>query len=202
MHAFLKPGVILLCGIAASVVVYASFTAVHKADVLQRAHVIAQGIDAAELTSLSGASADSTNPTYLGVKAYLESVRESDPNIRFVYVLGRNAEGQLFFYADSEDDSLPDASPPGQVYYEATPEMHAVIEDGVARTEGPDRDRWGVWMSAHAAIGNPPVALLGIDIPAGDYFQRALKFSLVPFFASLVLLMYLLWRAHHHKRKR
>ena len=117
-------------------------------------------------------------------------MRSVNPDARFLYLIGKNPAGELFFYADSESAESPDYSPPGQVYYEATPGMRSVFDDSVRRTEGPDQDRWGIWISGYAPVldeAGGVIALLGMDLPAQSYIRDAIAYALLPFLLSVLV---------------
>ena len=181
---------IILLGIAASAYVYTQVDNARRDNILGRVLTIAQAIPREDLVQLSGTEADIAVPAYERTKDLLMRMRAVNHDVRFIYIMGQNEDGALFFYGDSEDPESEDYSPPGQIYFEATPAMVAIFDDGLERTEGPDRDRWGIWISGYAPITAPDgtvLAMLGMDLPANEYVSDVLAYSVLPLFAALIL---------------
>ncbi len=196
---------LMLLGIASSVYVYVQVDQVRRTHILERVSTIAEAIPREDLVSLSGSEADLAVPSYQQVKELLGRMRLANHDARFIYVIGKNAESELFFYADSEDSSSPDYSPPGQVYFEATPAMHEFFIDGMPRTEGPDRDRWGIWISGYAPILAPDgrvLAMLGMDLPANQYLIDVLAYSSLPLLVAVLLSIVLIATERARMRER
>jgi PAS domain S-box-containing protein len=86
---------------------------------------------------------------------------------------------------------MEDPSPPGQLYGEASPVLHGVLESRQAATEGPVPDRWGIWVSAFVPLVDPRtgdlVTVLGIDIEAGTWRAKTWRAGLVPVLLSFLL---------------
>lgn len=187
--------VTILLGVASAVYVYAQVDDARRAHILGRVSTIAEAIPRADLLSLSGSESDLGTVPYEEVKDLLMRMRAANDDARFVYIMGQNSEHELFFYADSESPDSPDNSPPGQVYFEATPAMHAVFDAREESTEGPDRDRWGLWISGYAPItaeDGTVLAMLGMDLPATQYLIDVLAYSFLPLLVGLVLIIVLI----------
>ena len=73
-----------------------------RADHLQQLRMVAQSVNVEPINSLAGSEADLENPDYLRLKEQLTAVRASNPRSRFVYLIGRKADGAGFIFADSE----------------------------------------------------------------------------------------------------
>lgn len=185
---------IIAVGIGASAYVYLQIDRTNRQHAIERVDTLAQAIPASEIQQLQGTEADLTSPAYLDLKNLLERERAVNTGVRFIYLIGRAPDGQLFFYVDSEDPDSPDYSPPGEQYPEATPVMHAFFDNGISTSEGPDRDRWGVWISAYAPVrdanGNL-IALLGMDLPAEQYFTDLFVYAALPLLLVAILLLIL-----------
>lgn len=179
-----------LAGIGSAAYVYLQVDRAGRQHILERAATVAVAIEPADLASLSGTPADVGLPAYDHLKSFLWKMRSANADARFLYVIGKRETGELFFYADSESSESPDYSPPGQVYYEATPAMRALFEDGVRVTEGPDRDRWGLWISGYAPVldaDGDVIAIFGMDLPAARYLADAAAYALLPLFLTALL---------------
>ncbi len=142
---------------------------------LGEAKTAALSFSSADIEKLSGTSADLGNPAYLRLKARLEQVRASVEGARFAYLLGRNSDGAVFFYADSEPAGTTNESPAGQIYTDVPPQAAALFSSGASReiTVGPFSDRWGTWVSAFQPIqsisGGPAQMVFAIDRNASKW---------------------------------
>lgn len=184
--------VVILAGIAFSFYVYTQIDRSGREHILERAATIAVAVPQQALQQLSGSEADLGTVEYESIKEFLLRMRSVNGDARFLYVMGKNSDGELFFYADSESAESPDYSPPGQIYYEATPEMVAVFEDARRRTEGPSQDRWGVWISGYAPVVDEAgvvIGMLGMDLPATRYISDALAYAMLPLLVAFLLLI-------------
>jgi len=139
---------------------------------IKLAEAVQLNLDPVRVNSLVGSPEDLSTPAYSAIKKTLVSIRDIDPSYRFVYLMARK-NGQIIFLADAEPNSSPDFSPPGQLYPDASDELYQIFDNGEAFVEGPIIDKWGEWISAHAAIrapiGGEVVAILGVDIDAAEW---------------------------------
>ena len=199
-HAFVPTGyffltlAILAVGLIASVYVYVAIDRSGRAHILDRASTIAETIPDTSIRLLSGTERDLGSPFYRELKSMLIRVRGVNPDIRFIYLIGKDKTSELFFYLDSEETTSPDYSPPGQVYEEASSAMYEFFDNGTPLTEGPDRDRWGVWISGYAPVTDSSgkvVALLGIDLPASQYLFDIFFYSALPMVFALMIFGFL-----------
>lgn len=183
---------VAVIGLAASVYEYQTISAIDTASLVARSEAFALRIPTADLLALSGSADDLQNPAYKRLKVLMTDIRAQNSDLRFVYLVGKRADGGLFFYGDSEDPSSVDYSPPGQDYPEASPALNQVFIDGVAR-EDESSDRWGSWISAYAPIaqGTSTYAVLGVDRPSAATIVSELLYSGLPTFAALVLIIIL-----------
>lgn len=143
---------------------------------LAHARLAAEAINVERVKALSGTEADLGSDHYLRLKQQFASVRAADPRCRFVYLMGRNEDGSVFFFADSEPAGSEDESPAGQIYDEVSDEYLAAFNTVTALVEGPVTDRWGTWVSALVPLIDPEtgalIAMLGTDVDA-RYWHRA-----------------------------
>lgn len=182
---------ILLGGALSSLYVYVSVDRAGREHILDRANTVATSIPLEHFTALSGTLADLEHPSYQKLKDLLSSVQKVNRDVRFLYLLGKNQNGELFFYVDSEHPDSEDYSPPGEVYFEATPAMYAFFADGKNVVEGPDQDRWGFWISGYAPLQDSDgrvLALVGIDLPAEQFIVDVLIYSALPLLVALLLI--------------
>lgn len=196
--------IIAIAGVLASIYVYQEVDRVGRGHILDRANTIARAISVEDFKTLTGTETDLELPTYEELKALMIAEREVNRDVRFIYLLGKHDTGTLFFYIDSEDPGSPDYSPPGQEYPEATSAMHTFFDDGVSISEGPDRDRWGIWISGYAPLHDADgtvLALVGIDLPATRFVTDLLIYSSIPVLVALILVLLVLVAAAAHRRE-
>ncbi len=166
-----------------------------RAEILLQAKMVAQAVDFKNVAALSGTDADLSSPDYLRLKEQLSLVCKANPKCRFIYLMGRKSDGNLFFYVDSEDPGSDDYSPPGQIFEEATEDDRQVFEAGVGNADGgPYEDRWGTWISAMVPVFHPEtsdvMAVLGMDFNAASWkLDVASKTALWALPAALALLL-------------
>jgi PAS domain S-box-containing protein len=167
-----------------------------RADLITKTHIIQGGIRTDQIRALTGSDMDLLSPDYQNLKARMRQVHSADPLIRFIYLMGQQPDGTVFFYVDSEPEESGDYSPPGQVYTEVSSDVLKVFSSGKETTAGPVTDRWGTWMSGlvpirDASNGNV-IAVLGTDIDARDWNAQIIVASIPSVIAMLLLLLLLL----------
>lgn len=162
-------------------------------DLLQQAGIVARSIQPERLSALGGTPSDESNPNYLKLKTQLAHLRHANSRCRFLYLLGRDKNGVIFFYVDSEPAGSTDESPPGQTYDEAPASFHRVFEKGNATVVGPVQDRWGTWVTALVPLTRPDtgevIAVLGMDIDAATWKWDVI--SLVALHIGLLMVLVL-----------
>ena len=170
--------VVLLAGglLAWWMIVQADFEM--RADLLDRTQVVAQALNAPRLRSLAGAESDLDNVEYQRIKKQMSDMRSAIPQCRFLYLLGRNPLGEIFFFVDSEAADSADYSPPGQLYAEASEAAHRIFSTHTAVVDGPATDRWGTWVSGLVPIHDPQAVPSGLTTPddARSLVQQAIGF--------------------------
>lgn len=177
-----------------------------RAELLQQARLVAQSLDMDVVRALTGTAADLASPNYWQLKRQLMSIVQVNPKCRWFYLMGRNADGEIFFFVDSEAPEVEDASPPGQLYEEASEQCRLVFVDPTAIVEGPVRDRWGVWVSALVPMVDPgtgaTVAVLGMDIEARTWkWLVAARAALPTGLAAIAVLLGLLTTSLQRSRR-
>jgi hypothetical protein len=140
-------------------------------EIFLQAKMVAQAVDIDNVTALSGTEADLGSREYRKIKEQLTLIRQVAPKCRFIYLMGLEPDGKIFFFVDSEDPSSADYSPPGQTYDEATKTDYQVFATGSGNASGaPYKDRWGVWITAMVPMLRPNsdkvLAVLGMDFNA------------------------------------
>ena len=165
-------------------------------NLLLQTHLLAETINHHHVKTLGGSGADLKNPVYIRLKEQFAAARQLNDKYRFLYLVGRRADGKIFFFLDSEPIGAADESPPGQIYDEATDKWGRVFQTGQAHTEGPVTDRWGTFFSSMMPLVDPAtkkvIAVLGIDIDAGDWKLELARAALAPALFALALIVILL----------
>ncbi len=136
-----------------------------RSDLLQRTRMAVQAVNVEQIQALTGTKADLERPEYLQLKEQLAAICAASSQCRFVYLLGRKADGSVFFYVDSEPSGSESYSPPGQIYDEVSDITLGVFETRAEAVEGPVADRWGTWVSGLVPINDTAMALSGLVTP-------------------------------------
>ncbi|MBK8420575.1 ATP-binding protein [Candidatus Villigracilis saccharophilus] len=180
---------------------YSTISIGRQADLIERnkyieiAEIAAAGIAEEEIKQLSGTLEDLRNPSYQDVKRHLMDFGNIDLEAVYFYLLGKS-EDQIVFFADSTSDADSDYSPPGQVYSEASPQMHQIFMDGIPITEGPSQDGRGIWISAFVPIKEPihgdVLGVFGVDIPAAIWREKISTAQREPILITLFLSLFYL----------
>jgi PAS domain S-box-containing protein len=167
-----------------------------REELLQQTFTVARALPLDRIQTLTGSPADEQKPEYRRLKEQLMAAAQIDPAWQWIYLMGRNARGEVCFLVDSEDYDAPDPSPPGQLYEEASELLRQIFDRRLTATEGPLEDRWGTWVSAFVPLADPRtgrlVAVLGIDIEAGLWRTRAQRAGIVPALFTLTLIVIVL----------
>ena len=137
-------------------------------DLLQQASLVAPAVDTEYVATLSGTETDMAVPGFVLLRERLTRARRVNEKCRFLYLLGQKRDSTVFFFLDTEPADSKDYSPPGQVFSEVSSIVLRVFASGLAEVEGPQSDRWGVWISALVPLRQPNtgkvVAVLGLSL--------------------------------------
>ena len=207
----LMAAMVLLAGMGATYLLARFEDARMRSELLIQGRMVAKTVDSWRIESLSGSAADLQSPDYHRLKAHLKLLRSVNPDCRSIYLTGLKEDGAVVFLVDSETPGSTHYSLPGQVYQEASETFRQVFATGVGSVAGPAPDRWGSWVSAlvplPAAKGVQPLAVLGMDIDAGQWAREIYK-NCLPAVAmtllglsGLAFLSVLLHRSDHARRR-
>ena len=167
-----------------------------RASLLEKTRIVEHAVNVNRLRRLTGTAADLNKPEYLRLKDELAATCDADPQCRFIYLLGRRADGTIFFFVDSEPAVSKASSPAGQVYEEASDGCRRVFASHVGIVEGPTTDRWGTWVSGLLPIfdrqqaqtgAGDLIAMLGMDIDVRAWNELLARAALPPILLTLVL---------------
>ena len=153
------------------------------------------------IMTLSGSAEDLVKMDYKLIRNSLMRLVKTANPAYFAYILGLQ-DDKIIFLADSEPESSPDYSPPGQVYTEASEEISTSFHTGKTVLTRPYTDRWGTWVSALVPMIGPQsqavIAVFGMDYAAAEWFSR-IRAQMVPDiilsvgFFLLCLLLLIIW---------
>lgn len=116
------------------------------------------------------------NETYLKLKRTLQRIRDSGTDIRFVYTMRQNPDGNIMFVVDAEE-SEEDISHLGDIYDDAGPALREAFATMQEPLVEPDfyTDKWGTWLTAYAPFyrsDGQREGIIGIDISASKVIER------------------------------
>ena len=186
-------GLLLALGILISAGIVYSTESQMRADLLTEERLVAKTIAIATVKNLTGTETDLNSSNYKNLKQLLSQFRATDPDYRFLYLMGKKRDGAIFFFVDSEKSDSPDYSPPGQVYTEAPIAINQIFDTQAAFVEGPYTDRWGTWISQFTPLIDPTtnevIAVFGIDVAADQWNWSVAARSALPVGLVLILLI-------------
>jgi PAS domain S-box-containing protein len=145
--------------------------------VLQVARSVEASLPKDELPALEENPENLKSGDYQRLKNALQKVIKVNDQARFAYVYVERG-GKLYFIADSEPETSPDYSPPGQEFMEADSVDAQPFRDGKALVTKPVTDRWGTWVSAEVPVKDEEtgrvIAVFGMDYNAETWRNRIL----------------------------
>ncbi|MFZ5820210.1 MAG: GAF domain-containing protein [Chloroflexota bacterium] len=130
------------------------------------------------------------NETYLALKRVLQNIRDSGTDIRFVYTMRQDADGNIVFIVDAEE-SEEDISHLGDIYDDAGPllqESFSILQEPVVEQDF-YTDQWGTWLTAYAPFyrsDGQREGIVGIDISAAKVLEKEQQALIT---AAIVLLI-------------
>ena len=128
--------------------------------------LIAQTLNVERIAAISGDETDLEKPEYQRLKSQLSAIGKANERYRFVYLMGRRSDRQVFISVDNKPPDSEDYSPPGDLYHEASDSDRRIFATGGEVIDGPVVDRWGTWVFAQAPIFEPSQAVQGNALPA------------------------------------
>ncbi len=147
------------------------------------------------LSQLDFNESDLAKSEYQKLKQALISVAKINPEAKFAYIMVMKGDN-IYFVADSEPPSSADYSPPGDPYYDASPEYKQPFNTGQPLQTSVVQDRWGEWISILVPIKDTDngkvIAVFGMDYKASNWNNAAIfktLQSLAVVMVSLVLLI-------------
>lgn len=201
----LKLGLLIAVGVCIGLLAMAAASMVYKNSLLTRVASIAESLDTPRVTNLKSLE---DNPSIQADGKYLREklarIKAVNTDSRFVYLMARNAKGEIYFLADSEPQYSSDYSARGEIYPEASDELRSLLDKGEPFVEGPVKDSYGTWLSALAPVIDDNTyrmtAIVGMDVPATTYALLLGVTGGVPVLLSLLAATILY--ARHQSRRR
>jgi signal transduction histidine kinase len=156
-----------------------------------RIQTISAALPATEIAELSGSQSDLENASYLDLKDRMQLIRSNNPDVTSVYLLGIK-DSSVVWYADS---GVPGAKP-GAVFAATNTALKEGFSSSGPFIQGPTREGHNARISAYAPITDPDtyeiIALVGMDLPATDYYTPLIAYALVPLLLAAIPLAGLL----------
>jgi diguanylate cyclase (GGDEF)-like protein len=164
------------------------------------AALISQTLDARTLAEIR-APADTVRPVYRETLDLLRSIKKTNPDIAFLYLMRREGS-RVFFVVDSDETSAQ--ALPGREYKHTLPALWAGF-NGPTVDNKVYEDEWGAFMSGYAPIKSGQGAyLVGLDMRASEVkgkFRRLQISGLMSLLASVILaLLFSRWLSSHFNR--
>lgn len=190
LGALISASLLLLLSIIAMKVVGKLGEREMREALVERTSTAASTVDVDTLKHLTGHSSDASTPEFKKLFRQVWAIRRANPDIHYVYLMGKRGE-KVFFYVDSGGTGSDKPAAPGTIYDETTPALSACFSNGKPFTEGPLPDEWGVWVSGLVPIVDPSsrqiIAVLGMDIDAKKWNRAVFLYHIVPLLMVLCL---------------
>lgn len=162
----------LLIGAVAVLALWRQAERDQREDWLAQARLVRHALPPDFTSRLAGTAEDLVSPDYQQAKRRLALIRADLPDCRFVYIVGLDPAGGVFFYVDSEPTGAPDESTAGQPYNTAPTDLRESLKAHREQVVGPYTDSYGKWVSAFVPIPGPTPSALALDIAAHDWTWR------------------------------
>jgi len=135
------------------------------------ATVTAEGIDGDTLAKFK--PGDEQTPAFTSLRDKFNTIRQSDPSIRYIYTMRQNGNA-VEFVVDADYGIEPNAAIIGEIYPSFSPELLMGFSQPSAGTEY-ITDKWGTTLSGYAPIhdrnGNT-VGIVGVDMESNRVIAR------------------------------
>ncbi|GAC1391678.1 MAG: hypothetical protein NVSMB46_05060 [Candidatus Saccharimonadales bacterium] len=165
-------------------------TNIHSNDsLIGRAVTVADSISAQEVESLQGNGSDMSNINYRLIKERFQKIRSDNHDLSFIYLMGQK-QGRFFYFVDSDLAESPTNLVPGQTYNAPTLRLKTLYNSHDPFIDGLHRDQFGLWITSYAPIINSKtkevIAVVAINVPAINYYERILLYSLIPLLLAAI----------------
>ncbi|MDP3395865.1 MAG: ATP-binding protein [Methanoregula sp.] len=136
---------------------------------------------------------DESTPQFTSLRSTLETIRQSDPSIRYIYTMRQNGSA-VEFVVDADYGIETDAAIIGEVYPNFAPNLLTGFLQPSAGTEF-ITDKWGTTLSGYAPIRDGSgrvVGLVGVDMDSQKVVGRLQYISLTNYALLLIILVFFL----------
>ena len=165
-----------------------------------RTRIVASTINLDWLERLKGQPEDLKTINFRRLAENCRNVCETQPDIRYVYLLGKR-DGKVFFFLDEESffksDPRNPLALPGEVNQDASVELMNMFQTGQPVFEGPTEDKWGSWISALIPVTDPQtsrvLAVLGMDTDARLWQKDLASRRLAPIMITMLIVTLLMF---------
>jgi signal transduction histidine kinase len=188
--------VVVAVGIAGALLAALDAIQRNNSLMMARATTAAAALSVTEVRTLEGDVDDLDNAAYQSLKRRLARIKQENPGMQYIYLLGKRADGHVFYYVDSAPTHSAAYAAPGLVYPQAPSRLQAAFTEYRPFTMEPSLDDLGGQISTFAPVVDETsgqiVAQLGMDISAYDYYQQTAVNALVPLLLAAIPLTVLL----------
>lgn len=180
---------ILLAGAAGSVFAGITVRARLRESLLARAVTAAGALNVNEVATLKGTKQDLNTPVYQEIKQRITKIKSNNLDLSYVYLLGKR-DGRIYYAVDSEPMGSPLNANPGDLNNGASDKIKGAFIVSDAFIEGPKQNTYGNSVSAFVPVvnnsNNQTAAILGIDMPATEYYWQIFVSSVVPLLLAAI----------------
>lgn len=146
-----------------------------RRDLANRAQLAAATLDQRLLAKADGAGGPSPD-AYKELHRWCQQLVDSQPDIRRVYALARDAKGAVIFLVDAHDQRYGPARDLSGAGHDQAASVLQIFSDRQTLVQGPVNDESGQWISALVPIvsdrGKAVIAVLGLDLDAQDWLHH------------------------------
>ena len=164
-----------------------------RQELLINTQLVTQSINIDSIKLLTGTKADIKTDNYLQLKKNLASTKESLVKCRFIYLMGRNSDGEIFFFVDNEPVGSKDEAPAGMLYNDIPDKFREIFNTKQANTHGPYTDQWGTFISAAIPIidshTGKVLAVSAMDVDASVWKWNIATRTAIPIGVMLLLII-------------
>jgi PAS domain S-box-containing protein len=161
-----------------------------RKDILNQAAFATAALNPERVKRLTGASADLKHPDYIRLRQQLMDMKRANPKLRWLYVMFLRG-GEIPFAVDSIPEGEFGHTNPGVNYKRPPKELFNVFKTGQSITVGPYTDEYGSFISGFGVVKSHAtgriIAVLGIDVNAGDWRKTIARERLQPICITLLI---------------
>ncbi len=176
---------------------------------IERARLVAALLSPEEYAALPRVPGMSCDPLFRSIRAKFTAACDTDPEVRYIYLIERQEDGLLHFLMDSQPTRFAGRGKPvadsGELYDDAPPEFVASMEAEATTTFGPYADKWGEFITGVAPFRDTAgnlIALVGIDITTDEWRRQVVAARAAALLAGFVaVLLFAVWLLIRYRRE-